>query len=264
MTENNQVSPRPPIHVLLTGDTGAGKDSLAATFPGPRLVWHLDGFGQEMAYMHHVKMGRARDVGELKEYSLGNSKITYRDIVDARGDFTRIEYYSSDSPTAPNIAQVLEQRMGFFKQEAAQWKTLICGSLSSASLEGRLYEQYVLNPQFKDPRKWHGAATDYLERMVMMQKSLPINVVFICHVANHMDNVLGEMFFMPDLPGRLSYGAPRYFNEMYRVYVYKDDQGVNQRAVQTDSDGQYKAKTHIFAPNPCFADYEALWVNWGK
>lgn len=257
------MSNRPPIHVLLTGDTGDGKDNYAATFPGPRLVLHCDGFGQEMPYLHHATRGKAMQIGELSEYQLGNSKITYRDVQDARGEFTRIEYYSSDSPTAPNVAQVLEQRLNYLAREASQWKTLIAGSLSSIALEGRLFEQFVANPQFKDPRKWYGASAEYLERMIMMQKSLPINVVFICHIAMQMDNVFGQMFFLPDLPGRLSYGAARYFNEMHRAYTYRDEQGKTGYAVQTGADGQYKAKTHIFAPNPCQPDYESLWVNWG-
>jgi len=252
---------RPSIHVLLTGETGVGKDTFAATFPGPRLVWHLDGFGQEMPYM----IG-AQSVGEVSQYVLGAYTIMFRDIVASDGQVTRVEYYSSDSPTMPNISSVLEGRMAYFSQEQDNWKTLICGSLSSAALEGRLMEQFVLNPQFKDPRKWYGAATEYVERLIHSQKSLRINVVFICHIGRSMDDVGGEMLFTPDLPGRLSYSAGRYFNEMYRIFIWRDESGKAHRWLQTDSDGRFQCKTHISADNPMGPNpvYSMLWQNWEK
>lgn len=250
---------RVPIHVLLMGESGVGKDTFAATFPKPMLVWHLDGYGQEMPYMKG-----ALEIGELQEYRLGNSNlnITYRDIQRPDG-LVRVEYFSSDDPQAPNVSVALSSRISFLRQEQG-WQTLCCGSLSSAALEGRLYEQFVLNPQFKDPRKWYGAATEYVERLIASQKSLPYNVVFMCHVGQSRDEMDGSLVYTPDLPGRLSYGAARYFNEMYRVHVVQGEDGKRFRSVQTDHDGRYQAKTHIDAPNPCYPSYESLWVNWDK
>lgn len=255
---------RQPIHVLLMGESGVGKDTFAATFPGPRLVWHLDGYGQDMPYIDNMILGRAQSVSDFSSYQMGNAVITYRDVVDARGELTRIEYYSSDNATMPNMAQVLETRMSYFSNEQANWKTLICGSLSSAALESRLSEQFVLNPSYKDPRKWYGAATEYIERLVFQQKALKINTVFICHIGRQMDEVAGEMLYTPDLPGRLSYSAARYFPEMYRLFVMVDGEGKRQRVLQTDHDGRFQAKNHIRASNPCWPNYEALWSNWDR
>ena len=260
---------RIPIHLLLCGETGVGKDTFAATFPKPMLVWHLDGHGQDIPYIHNKLLGRAQQVGELQNYVMGSFSINYRDIVAADGGFIRIEYYSSDNPTCANVSRVLESRMANFTTEQHQWQTLVCGSLSSVALENRLYEQFVLNPQFKDPRKWYGAATEYVERLISMQKALTCNVVFICHNGRVQDEVGGEMLFTIDLPGRLSYSAGRYFNEIYRVYIpyhegkpIKDDRGATMRYLQTDHDGRYQAKTHIDASNPCFPHYESLWQSW--
>ena len=260
MTEQAQVVAvnRPPLHLLLMGESGVGKDSFAATWPKPMLVWHLDGYGQEMPYMKG-----AISVSEIQQYQLGASglMIPYRDIVRPDG-FVRIEYYSSDNPEMPNAVAMLTARMSYFASEVSQWCTLAVGSLSSISLEARLYEQFVLNPQYKDPRKWFGAATDCLERLIALQKGFPINVVMMCHVARQMDEVDGAMLYTPDLPGRLSYGAARYFNEMYRMYVAKLPDGKTQRSLQTDNDGKYQAKTHIDAPSPCWPTYDSLWANW--
>jgi len=249
--------PRHPIHVLCTGESGAGKDTFGNTFPGPRLVWHLDGHGQDAPYMKH-----AQSIGELQEWAMGACKIQYRDIIGWDGLPTRIEYYSSDNPTLPDVAVVLETRMGMFYAEQGSWKTLLCGSLSSAALEGRLYEQFVMNPQFKDPRKWYGAATEYVERLIHMQKALTCNVMFMCHIGRTQDELGGELLYTVDLPGRLSWGAGRYFSEILRVYIQRDASGTAQRVLQTDGDGRYLAKNHIDADNPCWPVYESLWSNW--
>lgn len=258
MTEQTTIKSRPPLHLLLMGESGSGKDTFVATWPKPLLVWHLDGYGQEMPYMKN-----AVQVGEVQTYRLGNSniEIPYRDIMREDG-FVRVEYFSSDNPEMPNAVAMLTARMSYFQGEVKQWATLACGSLSSVGLEARLYEQFVLNPQFKDPRKWFGAATDQIERLVALQKGFPINVVMMCHVARQMDEVDGAMLYTPDLPGRLSYGAARYFNEMYRLTVVKGEDGKAYRQLQTDNDGRYQAKTHVDAPNPCWPSYESLWVNW--
>lgn len=251
-----------PIHVLLQGESGHGKDTFAATFPAPRLVLHLDGTGKETPYIDNLILGKAQQVGEIQEYQLGGSLIKYRDVVDAVGEVTRIEYYSSDNPTMPNMSLALETRMSFFTQEQGSWATLICGTLGSAAVESRYYEQFVLNPQFKDPRKWYGAATEYVERLIFMQKALlKCNVVFTCHIGQNKNEVGGEILFTPDLPGRLSYGAGRYFSEMYRIFIWRDQEGRALRWLQTDGDGRYQCQTHIRAPNPIGPDptYGKLW-----
>lgn len=253
-----------PLHVLLMGETGAGKDTFAATFPKPMLVWHLDGHGQEMPYMHNTLLGKAQHIGEVQNYVLGVHSIEYRDIVAADGGVIRVEYYSSDNPTMANVSQVLENRSANFATEQHQWQTLVCGSLSSAALESRLREQHVLNPQFKDPRKWFGVATDYVERLIAMQKALKCNVVFICHIGRDKDEIGGELLFTADLPGRLSWNAGRYFGEIYRLYVGKDANDNRFRALQVDNDGRYLAKTHISVPNPCYPHYESLWSEWDR
>jgi hypothetical protein len=254
---------KPILHALLMGQSGVGKDTFAATWPGPINVWHLDGIGQDMPYINNKVLGRAKSVSDFLEYRLGDAVIQYRDIVMANDKFVRVEYFSSDNPTYPNAAPILEARMSHFSQEQNSWGTLVCGSLSSAALESRLNEQFVLNPAYKDPRKWYGAATEFVERLIMMQKSLRCNVVFICHVNKDKDEVGGELVYGPDLPGRLSWGAARYFNEVYHLYVMTGENGERARCLQTEHDGRYISKTHIDAPNPCYPSYASLWTGWG-
>jgi hypothetical protein len=228
-------------------------------------MWHFDGHGQDMPYLKG-----AQSVGDLMQFTLGGHTITYRDIVASDGGFIRVEYYASDSAQIANIQPILDTRMSYFANEQDNWATLACGSLSSVALEGRYYEQFVLNPQYKDPRKWYGAATECLERLIFMQRALRCNVVFMCHIGKDKDEVGGEFLFTPDLPGRLGHGAGRYFNEMYRVFVQQAEDGRRVRGVQTDNDGRFQCKTHIDAPSVIWSktgkagspSYEDLWVNW--
>jgi hypothetical protein len=262
---------KPILHTLLMGQSGVGKDTFAATWPKPMNVWHLDGMGQDMPYINNKLMqlqginnGKAKDVSEFKTYQIGQSEIPYRDIVMADDGFVRVEYFSSDNPTFPNAAPILEQRMAYFHQEQGNWKTLVAGSLSAVGLEARLHEQFVMNPQFKDPRKWHGAAADYLERLIVMQKGLRCNVLFISHIGRDKNEIDGEIIFGPDLPGRLQWGSAKYFNEMYRLYVVKNDQGERVRVIQTAHDGKFECKTHIDAPNPSYPSWDGIWAGWGS
>jgi len=219
-----------------------------------------------MVYVNHPLMGKAKQVGELQSYPIGGHTIRYRDIIAADGSFTRIEYFDSVDPTVADASEMLESRRAFFAQEQDNWKTLICGTLSTAAVESRFREQFILNPQYKDPRKWFGAAADYVERLLFAQKSYRCNTVFTCHIGRDKDEVNEEFLFTPDLPGRLGYGAGRLFNEIYRVFIWRDEHGVPHRYLQTDGDGRYQCGTHIKAPNPLGPNpqYSGLWKVWDE
>ena len=180
----------------------------------------------------------------------------------------RVEYYASSDAKQADMSDLLEDRTAYFAaNEQQNWATLVVGSLSSASVESRLREQFVVNPQFKDPRKWYGAATEYVERLIHFQKNLACNVIYITHIGKDKDEVGGEYLFTPDLPGRLSWSAGRWFNEIYRVFIQRDENGVAHRFVQTDGDGRYHCKTHIDADmyvrlGDMCSGYESLWKNW--
>jgi hypothetical protein len=54
---------------------------------------------------------------------------------------------------------------------------------------------------------------------------------------------------------------PAYFPEIYRSYVVKHE-GERLYQLQTASDEQFAAETHIHAPDPAYPDWESLWGGW--
>lgn len=263
---------KPKLHVLLYGYSGVGKDTLAAQFPGDRLVLFLDGQGgNEFPYM----VG-ASDVSDMQSYELGvdaygqKIMVEYQDITASDGKLTRIEYYSSESANAPTISDTLEMRMSLVKEEQDDWGTLILSSLSAVNLEAMYMEQFVKNPITsngkEDPRQWRGGATDYLERLIFGQRYLhKMNVVYIAHTALKDNGTTGEVLRTVSLPGRLATQSGNYFGEFWRLYIKTNhENGLRERWLQLDGDGRYQAKSHLMTESPCRPTWDAIWGGWDK
>lgn len=257
---NKVGKPRIPIHALVIGDSGAGKDTFIASWPKPMLVWHVDGMGQDMPYMQDAK-----EISDIQYLEIGEAKVPFRDITTNSDDLIRIEYYSSNNPMAPDMIEILDARRELFPFECEQWKTLAVGSLSAVAQEARYYDQYVMNPTAKTPLKWYGAAGAYIERLIAMQRNLPINIAYMAHNEIKINEQTGERVNVPLLPGKQAFDAGKYFGEIYRIYV---DRESGLHMLQSKNDGIFVAKTHIKVPNPMVLiedddDYfERLWDNW--
>lgn len=259
----------PYIHVLFYGYFGVGKDTLASKFPGDRLVFFLDGQGNQMPYYIGAKA-----IGPMETYELGTDAqgdkvlIEYQDITAGDGTLTRIEYFSSESANKPAVSTILETRMSMFAEEQDDWETLIVSSLSAVNLEAMYMEQYILNPLTKqgneDPRQWRGGAADFLERLFFTQRSFrKCNVLFLAHTGLKDDGVTGEVLRKIALPGRLSTQGGNFFSEVWRLYVLVNaETGARERWLQLDNNGRYPAKTHLQTESPCAPEWDAIWAGW--
>lgn len=253
---------RLPLHCLFMGRSGVGKDTIAATFPKDMLVIMADGFGQDMPYIRGAK-----SVSELKQMPFGNATIPYREVEHEDGK-VRVEYFSSDDPTAPVAIELLEARMAALKYEVEAYKTIVFSSLSAIALEARFNAQYVTNPTAKGQAqlKWYGAASAFCERLFKWQAALPCNTIFTAHIQHEQDSD-GNMIYTIVLPGKLRFSPGNYFNEVYRLYAEKTVDGM-VRKIQTELDDKFEAKSQIDAPNGMILVkgdkniYENLWENW--
>lgn len=235
-----------PIHALLLGKSGVGKDTFCATIPGSKLVWHLDGFGQETPYLD-----TAAEIGPVQVRQVGGMDLRYRDLIAEDGSLTRIEYLSSDDIERPTGIQLFNTRVSEFRNELEVWDTLVCGSLSSIAIEGRYYEQFVVSPSKKDTLKWFGAAATAVERLVNMQKGWPCDVFLLGHLRREDEKVMGDREWIADLPGKqLPYNAQRYFSEVWHMYLTRQGDGSILRLIQTQASPEFQAKSHINAPDP--------------
>lgn len=124
--------------------------------------------------------------------------------------------------------------------EARQFATICLDSVSEIA-------EVVLKNELgktKDPRK---AYSEVLTQMLNIVRDfrdlLGRNVYFSAKEEYGKDDTTGGMFFMPSMPGnRLGQQMPYYFDEVFRLASFRDQQGKEFEAVQTRADNQVIAK----------------------
>jgi len=79
---------RPPLHVILYGDSGAKKSTMAATFPKPQLVLMSDPFGKELPYS---RRGLSQLLPEPDRYGTPITEVMSRK--DETKLLVRVEHY---------------------------------------------------------------------------------------------------------------------------------------------------------------------------
>ncbi len=201
-------------------------------------------------------------------------EIPYRDLTMTDGSFTRIEYYHEENIEQPTAYQTFLRRMGFIHQEYATWATIINDSITFMELSARKLQEKTLNPMVKfakgtDTRQWFAGSTDDLEEMLAMRfGQLPMNVLCLAHVDERKNEISGEIFRGPFVPGRLGkrglMGAA--YQEFYHAYRVPDMERAGKYIwqLQTTPRQGYAATTQLDAPDPCWPSYEALWANYWK
>ena len=263
---------RPPIHVLIHGETGSGKSSFAATFPKPALVFLFDPFGKHLPYV------RGGVPGPVESYKIGDKvQIKYMDIERPDG-VIRVEFYHDWDIDNPTSYSYFRARMQVFQQEVDDWATIITDSVTFMELSARKLDEKVLNPvppgvsryakgSGIDARQWYGASTDALEEMLCNRYAgLMMNVVVIAHTNKKKEITEGKSTQGAFAPGRLYDRSmlSAAYQEQYRCYTVRNDAGEREHYVQTQNRDGYAATTQIQAHDPSYPQYENIWYNWDK
>lgn len=93
-----------------------------------------------------------------------------------------------------------------------------------------------------DPRKAYGEMQDVMTRLIRAYRDLPKNVYMSAKQERVKDDVSGAMYFGPSAPGqKISQQLPYFFDEVFALHVWKDEDGEIKRALQTGRDNQYEA-----------------------
>lgn len=249
---------KPAIKVVVMGEAGTGKTTLAATFPTPILVHNFDSRGKDFPYL------RRGNVQPLEALQIGDATIPMQRATNGNGrTIVQVEHYQNANAKNPTAYPLFQARVSQLESEYNQWNTVVVDSVTLMELAARKYCQYVLNPTSRDPRQFWGGATDLLEEFLCIQVgALPMNVVIICHVEVEKDEITGGMIRNPKAPGRLSRSLPAVAVELYRSFIAPpDSEGRREYQLQTQADHLFNCATRIGAPNPCTPHYKALWVN---
>jgi hypothetical protein len=129
----------------------------------------------------------------------------------------------------------------------------------------RMEQKKVLNSKTADPRQWFAGATDDIEELIVtgFGSLSACNVVVLAHVEDSKNAdespIEGLRARNPSAPGRLRTRLGTAYPEIYRSFITVDDSGHHSYWLQTRYGGQWAAASQIPAPNPCPANYQALW-----
>lgn len=232
--------------ILLIGDSGAGKTTATASFPGPVLMCDFDGKVDSAAQFLAVHNPAQLELVEYNDYS-DYGKFSGKKI-------TAVEQFNKDMGDLAKITPF-------------PYKTIVVDSLtlfSDASMEylmklnhgiKRTVTNGVQIPALQD----YQMARIWFKQIIGAMLALPCHVVFTAHIQTEKDELSGQILRSPMMAGKLSKELPIYFGEVWRAY--RDDKG--QHWAQTQSDSKFVCRSQIPGlPNPLKLDHAeiAKWV----
>jgi phage nucleotide-binding protein len=125
-------------------------------------------------------------------------------------------------------------------EEAAQYQSICLDSLSEIA-------EVVLHAEkakAKDPRAAYGALQDTMAEMIRAFRDIANKHVLFTAKAEKIIDESGRVLYGPSMPGnKLSQSLPYFFDLVFALRVENDDEGVSHRAIMTDTDGLWQAKT---------------------
>lgn len=265
----------PDIHLLLYGESGAGK----STFWASLIKYHYENFGEPSLVFQFDPYGKATPYTELGEVQENKHEfyaglgIEVDDVIGPDGKLIcQVEYYAEPIPDDPQAISRFEKRMVGFEQQARNWASICVDSMTFFQ-RASFQKWKKLNPLAPDNFKqqtnlsWYGGVKEDGANLLMSRTIWwRTNVGVICHVAKDKEEFadLGAIKGVA-LVGQLAKDAPAGFDEVHRLRIVPDKsgKGEHKRELQTRSDSMWNANSLVTkAPNPCAPDYQALWANW--
>lgn len=124
-------------------------------------------------------------------------------------------------------------------EEAQQFQSICLDSISEIGEVVLASEK----TRSKDPRKAYGEMQDQMGELIRAFRDLPgRNVYFSAKLEKNKDD-LGRILFGPSMPGqKLGQQMPYFFDEVFALRAEHDADGNIQRALMTETDGQWNAK----------------------
>jgi len=95
----------------------------------------------------------------------------------------------------------------------------------------------------KDPRKAYGEMQTKMVSMIRAFRDLPKNIYMSAKQTKIKDEMTGAIMYGPSAPGqKIGEALPYFFDEVFALHNWKDEQGNLQSMLQTRREGQYEAK----------------------
>lgn len=123
--------------------------------------------------------------------------------------------------------------------EAKKFDSVALDSISEIGEVVLNYEKKIA----KDPRQAYGALQEQMTDMIRSFRDLPGKHVYFTAKCEKSQDEQGRLLYAPGMPGsKLAQQLPYFFDEVFALRLERDEQGIVQRALMTNSDGLWQAK----------------------
>lgn len=124
--------------------------------------------------------------------------------------------------------------------EAKRFQSVALDSISEVA-------EVVLDHELKankDGRAAYGELNTKMANLIRAFRDLPGKHVYMSAKLEKSQDEMGRMLYGPSMPGKsLTQQLPYFFDFVFPLRVEKDSEGNTQRAIMTDSDGLWQAKS---------------------
>lgn len=196
------------IKVLVYGESGSGKTTLTPTMPAP-IVLSAEG---------GLLSIRGADVPYIEITSMEDLKEAYVWLLDSA------EAKAYQSVCLDSISEVAEVVLG--------------SELSKKGPDGKKV----------DGRAAYGETGSVMGSLIRAFRDLPGRHVYMSAKLDKTQDEMGRILYGPSMPGKtLTKQLPYFFDFVFAMRAEKDADGETQRALQTDGDGLWLAKSRSSA-----------------
>ena len=158
-------------------------------------------------------------------------------IINAEGSLLSLRGQSIDVFTVKSLVDVRTIYEYLLTDTVFDWVCL--DSISEVAEVVLSYEK----SQTKDPRKAYGETADTMNQLIRCFRDLQKNVYFSSKQDRQKDETTGQVFFGAAMPGqKLGQGLPYFFDEVFALHNWKDENGEYQSALQTRRSDSHDAK----------------------
>lgn len=158
-------------------------------------------------------------------------------ILNAEGGLLSLKGFDIDSWKITSMEDLTEAYEFLSTDKTYDW---VCLDSISEIAEVCLAEEKKSN---KDGRKAYGEMQDKMLNIIRAFRDLDKNVYFSAKQDRIKDEVTGSLLYGCAAPGsKIGAALPYFFDFVFALQTWKDDEGNIQRAFQTQRDNQYEAK----------------------
>lgn len=158
-------------------------------------------------------------------------------ILSAEGGLRSLKGTDIDTWKITSMDDLTEAYEFLVNDKVYDW---VCLDSISEIAEVCLAEEKKAN---KDGRKAYGEMQDKMLNIIRAFRDLDKNVYFSAKQERIKDEVTGGMLYGCAAPGsKMGAALPYFFDFVFALHSWKDEEGKIQRAFQTQRDNQYEAK----------------------